>query len=628
MKPNQPKRRGAKDAGKTTRRLLSYISKGHKFTFILVLICILISALANVAGSLFLKTLIDEYITPLLGVTNPIFTSMYRALAMMAGIYMVGVVATYVYNILMVSISQGIQKKIRDELFAHMQTLPIKYFDTHAHGDVMSRYTNDIDTLRQMLSQSIPMAFSSLVTIISVFAAMLAVSLPLTLIVVLMVALSITVTKTIGGKSSVNFVKQQQTLGKVNGYIEEMMHGQKEVKVFGRETESKERFDILNDELRESATNANIYANILMPILGNLGFLQYALIAMFGGTMAVSGFGGLTLGAIASFLQLSRSFTMPVNQISQQVSSIVMALAGAERIFELMDEQPELDEGTVTLVNATMVGDEVKEAENHTGLWAWKVPQADGSVRYTQLTGDVRFFDVDFSYNPDKQILHDISLYAHPGEKVAFVGSTGAGKTTITNLINRFYDIQDGKIVYDGIDIADIKKNDLRRSLGIVLQDTNLFTGTILENIRYGNLHASDEEIYAAARLANADDFISRLPLGYQTVISGDGEGLSQGQKQLLSIARAAVADPPVMILDEATSSIDTRTESIVQRGMDALMQGRTVFVIAHRLSTIQNADVIMLMEQGRIIERGDHEKLIGEQGKYYQLYTGAFELE
>lgn len=628
MKPNQPKRRGAKDAGKTAKRLLSYISKGHKFTFSLVLICILISALANVAGSLFLKRLIDEYITPLLGVTNPVFTSMYRAIAMMAGIYMVGVVATYVYNILMVSISQGIQKKIRDELFAHMQTLPIKYFDTHAHGDVMSRYTNDIDTLRQMLSQSIPMAFSSLVTIVSVFAAMLAVSLPLTLIVVLMVALSITVTKTIGGKSSVNFVKQQQTLGKVNGYIEEMMHGQKEVKVFGRETESKERFDKLNDELRESATNANIYANILMPILGNLGYLQYALIAMFGGAMAVSGIGGLTLGAIASFLQLSRSFTMPVNQISQQVSSIVMALAGAERIFELMDEKSELDEGTVTLVNATMVGDEVKEAENHTGLWAWKVPQADGSVRYTKLTGDVRFFDVDFSYNPDKQILHDISLYAHPGEKVAFVGSTGAGKTTITNLINRFYDIQDGKIVYDGIDIADIKKNDLRRSLGIVLQDTNLFTGTILENIRYGNLNASDEEVYAAARLANADDFISRLPLGYQTVISGDGEGISQGQKQLLSIARAAVADPPVMILDEATSSIDTRTESIVQRGMDALMHGRTVFVIAHRLSTIQNADVIMLMEQGRIIERGDHEKLISEQGKYYQLYTGAFELE
>ncbi|WP_107994782.1 ABC transporter ATP-binding protein [Trichococcus paludicola] len=628
MKPNQPKRRGAKDAGKTTRRLLSYIAQGHKFTFSLVLIFILVSALANVAGSLFLETLIDDYITPLLGVTNPVFTNMYRAIAMMAGIYMIGVIATYVYNILMVSISQGIQKKIRDELFTHMQSLPIKYFDTHAHGDVMSRYTNDIDTLRQMLSQSIPMAFSSLVTIVSVFAAMLAVSLPLTLIVALMVALSITVTKTIGGKSSVNFVKQQQTLGKVNGYIEEMMHGQKEVKVFGRETESKERFDKLNDELRESATNANIYANILMPILGNLGFLQYALIAMFGGAMAVSGIGGLTLGAIASFLQLSRSFTMPVNQISQQVSSIVMALAGAERIFELMDEKPELDEGTVTLVNATMVGDEVKEAENHTGLWAWKVPQADGSVRYTQLTGDVRFFDVDFSYNPDKQILHDISLYAHPGEKVAFVGSTGAGKTTITNLINRFYDIQDGKIVYDGIDIADIKKNDLRRSLGIVLQDTNLFTGTILENIRYGNLHASDEEIYAAARLANADDFISRLPKGYQTVISGDGEGLSQGQKQLLSIARAAVADPPVMILDEATSSIDTRTESIVQRGMDALMQGRTVFVIAHRLSTIQNADVIMLMEQGQIIERGDHEKLIGEQGKYYQLYTGAFELE
>ena len=628
MKPNQPKRRGAKDAGKTTKRLLSYISQGHKFTFSLVLICILVSALANVAGSLFLETLIDDYITPLLGVTNPVFTSMYRALAMMAGIYMVGVVATYVYNILMVTISQGIQKKIRDELFAHMQRLPIKYFDTHAHGDVMSRYTNDIDTLRQMLSQSIPMAFSSLVTIISVFAAMLAVSLPLTLIVILMVALSITVTKTIGGKSSVNFVKQQQTLGKVNGYIEEMMHGQKEVKVFGREMESKERFDKLNDELRESATNANIYANILMPILGNLGFLQYALIAMFGGAMAVSGFGGLTLGAIASFLQLSRSFTMPVNQISQQVSSIVMALAGAERIFELMDEQPELDEGTVTLVNATKVGKELLEAENHTGLWAWKVPKADGSFRYTELTGDVRFFDVDFSYNPDKQILHDISLYAHPGEKVAFVGSTGAGKTTITNLINRFYDIQDGKIVYDGIDIADIKKDDLRRSLGIVLQDTNLFTGTILENIRYGNLNASDEEVYAAARLANADDFVSRLPLGYQTIISGDGEGLSQGQKQLLSIARAAVADPPVMILDEATSSIDTRTESIVQRGMDALMHGRTVFVIAHRLSTIQNADVIMLMEQGRIIERGDHEKLIGEKGKYYQLYTGAFELE
>ena len=628
MKPNQPKRRGAKDAGKTTKRLLSYISKGHKFTFSLVLICIIISALANVAGSLFLETLIDDYITPLLGVSNPVFTSMYRSIALMAGIYLIGVVATYVYNILMVSISQGIQKKIRDELFAHMQTLPIKYFDTHAHGDVMSRYTNDIDTLRQMLSQSIPMAFSSLVTIVSVFAAMLAVSLPLTLIVIVMVALSITVTKTIGGKSSVNFVKQQQTLGKVNGYIEEMMHGQKEVKVFGRETESKERFDNLNDELRESATNANIYANILMPILGNLGYLQYALIAMFGGAMAVSGIGGLTLGAIASFLQLSRSFTMPVNQISQQVSSIVMALAGAERIFELMDEKPELDEGTVTLVNVTMVGNELMEAENHTGLWAWKVPESDGSVRYTQLTGDVRFFDVDFSYNPDKQILHDISLYAHPGEKIAFVGSTGAGKTTITNLINRFYDIEQGEILYDGINIQDIKKESLRRSLGIVLQDTHLFTGTIRDNIRYSKLDATDEEVEAAAKLANADYFISHLPQGYDTVITGDGGSLSQGQRQLLSIARAAIVDPPVMVLDEATSSIDTRTERIVQNGMDALMKGRTVFVIAHRLSTIQNSDVIIVLDQGAIIERGNHEELLAKKGTYYQLATGQLELD
>jgi ATP-binding cassette subfamily B protein len=528
----------------------------------------------------------------------------------------------------MVVIAQGVQKKIRDEMFSHMQTLPVKYFDTHSHGDIMSHYTNDTDTLRQMLSQSIPQMFSSGVTIIMVFFAMLTTSIHLTVLILIVVVILLKVAKTITGKCGSFFLKQQQSLGALNGYIEEIINGQKVVKVFCHEEQAKKEFDVLNDKLCEHATEANKYANILMPIMANIGNLQYVLIAIVGGALAINGVGGLTLGAIASFLQLSKSFTMPISQISQQINSIVMALAGAERIFQLMDEQPETDEGYVTLVNAKRENNTLIETKERTGLWAWKHPHSDGSVSYTQLQGDVRFYDVDFAYEEGKPILNDITLYGEPGEKIAFVGATGAGKTTITNLINRFYDIADGKIRYDGININKIKKSDLRRSLGIVLQDTNLFSGTVMENIRYGKLDATEEEIYKAARIANADDFINRLPKGYQTDLSGDGASLSQGQRQLLSIARVAVADPPVMILDEATSSIDTRTEAIVQKGMDRLMKGRTVFVIAHRLSTVQNSDAIIVLELGRIIERGNHEKLISEKGKYYQLYTGAFELE
>ena len=610
------------------KRLMSYI--GHyKLRFAAVLICIVVNALAMVSGSLYLQTLIDSYITPLLQAATPDFAPLFRSILIMGCIYAVGILACLFYNRTMVSIAQGTLKRIRDEMFEHMQTLPIRYFDTHTHGDIMSHYTNDTDTLRQMLAQSIPQMFSSLITIISVFFAMLFTSWQLTIFVLCFVFIMLQVTGRVAGKSGYYFIRQQKALGDVNGYIEEMINGQKVIKVFCHEEKAKEIFDQKNEELCKDASAANSFANILMPIMGNLGNLQYVLLATIGGTMALGGAGGMTVGTIASFLQLSRSFMNPISQISNQLNMVVMALAGAERIFKLMDEEPEVDEGYVTLVNAKYdENGELTESKERTGLWAWKHPHGDGTLTYTKMRGEVRFYDVDFGYNEEKIVLHNISLYAEPGQKVAFVGSTGAGKTTITNLINRFYDLADGKIRYDDININKIKKADLRRSLGVVLQETNLFTGTIMENIRYGKLDATDEEVYAAAKLANADDFIRLLPNGYETVITGNGGSLSQGQRQLIAIARAAVADPPVMILDEATSSIDTRTEAIVQRGMDALMKGRTVFVIAHRLSTVRNSDVIMVLEQGRIIERGSHDKLIAEKGKYYQLYTGAFELE
>ena len=610
------------------KRLMSYI--GHyKLRFAAVLICIVVNALAMVSCSLYLQTLIDSYITPLLQAATPDFAPLFRSILIMGCIYAVGILACLFYNRTMVSIAQGTLKRIRDEMFEHMQTLPIRYFDTHTHGDIMSHYTNDTDTLRQMLAQSIPQMFSSLITIISVFFAMLFTSWQLTIFVLCFVFIMLQVTGRVAGKSGYYFIRQQKALGDVNGYIEEMINGQKVIKVFCHEEKAKEIFDQKNEELCKDASAANSFANILMPIMGNLGNLQYVLLATIGGTMALGGAGGMTVGTIASFLQLSRSFMNPISQISNQLNMVVMALAGAERIFKLMDEEPEVDEGYVTLVNAKYdENGELTESKERTGLWAWKHPHGDGTLTYTKMRGEVRFYDVDFGYNEEKIVLHNISLYAEPGQKVAFVGSTGAGKTTITNLINRFYDLADGKIRYDDININKIKKADLRRSLGVVLQETNLFTGTIMENIRYGKLDATDEEVYAAAKLANADDFIRLLPHGYDTVITGNGGSLSQGQRQLIAIARAAVADPPVMILDEATSSIDTRTEAIVQRGMDALMKGRTVFVIAHRLSTVRNSDVIMVLEQGRIIERGSHDKLIAEKGKYYQLYTGAFELE
>ncbi len=612
----------------TVKRLLSYVTGSYKVLFGIVLLCILISSVAGVAGSLFLQTLIDDYITPLASTKNPEFSGLLKVITFMAGIYVIGVFATFVQMQLMAVITQKIQKKIRDDMFSHMQTLPIKYFDTHTHGDIMSIYTNDTDTLRQMISQSIPQVFSSLITIITVLSAMLYLSPWLTLMVICVALLMLAVTKKIGGKSAKYFIKQQEALGSLNGYIEELINGQKVVKVFCHEDETKAEFDRRNEELRDNSDRANKYANILMPIMSNIGNLQYVLIAIVGGALAINGVNSLTLGAIASFLNLSKSFTMPISQVAQQINSIAMAFAGAERIFGLIDEESETDNGYVTLVNAKYKNGELVESKKRTGIWAWKHPHEDGTITYVELKGDVRFFDVDFGYEENKLVLHDIDLYAKPGQKVAFVGATGAGKTTITNLINRFYDIADGKIRYDNININKIKKSDLRHSLGIVLQDTHLFTGTIMENIRYGKLDASNADVIKAAKLANADGFINRLPNGYNTIITGDGGNLSQGQRQLLAIARAAVADPPVMIMDEATSSIDTRTEAIVQKGMDALMNGRTVFVIAHRLSTVQNSNVIMVLENGRIIERGDHDDLIAERGKYYQLYTGAFELE
>lgn len=612
--------------GKTIKRLLKYVTKGYKFQLVIVLISIIISALVGVLGVQFIKYLIDDFITPLLGQQNPDFTALLNVIMVMGLIYLVGVICTYTYNRLMVNISQGVLNKIRGEMFEHMQKLPIRYFDSRSHGEIMSTYTNDVDTLRQMLSQSIPQVFSACVSMISVLAAMFATNIYLTLVVLAMVVLMIFVSRYLGGNSSRFFVKQQEDIGKVNGYIEEMMEGQKVVKVFNYEEESKKKFDDLNEQLCDSMTKANMYANILMPCIMNIGNLGYVLVAVIGGILSVNGI--LTIGSIAAFLQYVKAFTNPLGQVSQQMNSIVMALAGAERIFELLDEEVEQDEGYVTLVNAKMENGKIVETKERTGMWAWKHPHQDGRITYTRLHGQVEFENVQFGYEEHKRILHDISLVAKEGQKVSFVGATGAGKTTITNLINRFYDIQEGKIRYDRINIRKIKKDDLRRSLGMVLQDTSLFTGTIKDNIRYGKLDASDEEVIEAAKLSNADKFIRHLPHGYDTMITGNGEGLSQGQRQLLSIARAALNNPPVLILDEATSSIDTRTEKIVQDGMDKLMKGRTVFVIAHRLSTIKNSDLIMVLDHGRIIERGNHNELIAQKGTYYGLYTGAIEID
>ena len=619
-----PKTKGKKR--KTIKRLLKYVTEGYKLQLAVVLISIIISALVGVIGTQFIKFLIDDFITPLLGSQSPDYTRLLNVIMIMAVIYLVGVVCTFTYNRLMVNISQGVLNKIRTQMFNHMQKLPIRYFDSRTHGDIMSTYTNDVDTLRQMLSQSIPQVFSACVSMVAVLIAMFATNLYLTLVVLAMVILMIFVSRYLGGNSSRFFVKQQEDIGKVNGYIEEMMEGQKVVKVFNYEEDSKAKFDELNEQLCDSMTKANMYANILMPCIMNIGNLGYVLVAVIGGILSVNGI--LTIGSIAAFLQYVKAFTNPLGQVSQQMNSIIMALAGAERIFDLIDQDEEVDEGYVTLVNAKMENGKIVESEERTGMWAWKHPHKDGRITYTRLRGQVEFENVQFGYEPKKRILHDISLVAKEGQKVSFVGATGAGKTTITNLINRFYDIQDGKIRYDRINIRKIKKDDLRRSLGMVLQDTRLFTGTIRDNIRYGKLNATDEEVEAAAKLSNADKFIKHLPHGYDTMITGNGEGLSQGQRQLLSIARAALNNPPVLILDEATSSIDTRTEKIVQEGMDKLMKGRTVFVIAHRLSTIKNSDLIMVLDHGRIIERGNHKELIAQKGTYYGLYTGAIEID
>ncbi len=610
---------------RVTGRVLGYMLKNYKFSFFLVVVCILGSALATLRGTLFMQSLIDDYIVPLTQAQTPDFAPLAGALLSVAVTYAIGILCAYAYNRIMVNVSQGTMRNLRIELFQHMESLPIKYFDTHAHGDIMSVYTNDVDTLRQLISQSIPQLINSVVTFLTSFISMLVLDIPLTLLTLAMIGVMLLVTTRIAGKSATYFAKQQKDLGAVNGYIEEMMDGQKVVKVFCHEEKSVEQFRRLNEELRESADKANTFSNITMPVNANIGNISYVLCAVIGALLALNGYAGLTLGTLISFLSLNKNSTQPVSQISQQTNSIVMAMAGAQRVFDLMDEQPETDNGYVELVNAVENPDgSLTETKERTGTWAWKHPhQADGTVTYTKLQGDVTFNDVDFGYDENKIVLHNIKLYATPGQKIAFVGSTGAGKTTITNLINRFYDIADGKIRYDGININKIKKPDLRRSLGMVLQDTHLFTGTVMDNIRYGRLDATDEECTNAAKLANADGFIRRLPDGYQTVLTGDGANLSQGQRQLLAIARAAVADPPVLILDEATSSIDTRTEALVQEGMDRLMKGRTTFVIAHRLSTVKNSDCIMVLEQGRIIERGTHDQLLAEKGRYYQLYTG-----
>ncbi len=625
-----PGRRGVgprpkiENPGKLFKRLMGYIFKNYTPHVIVVVICIFIGVLASIQGTLFTQTLIDEYITPLLGSENPDFSGLARAFARVALFYAIGALSTYAYNRIMIYVSQGTMRNIRNDMFQTMESLPIKYFDTHPHGDIMSRYTNDIDTLRQMISQSMPQCLNSAITIVSVFISMVILSVPLTLTTLIMVAIMLFVTKKATGLSGRYFVAQQKSIVAVNGYVEQMMEGQKVVKVFCHEEESMKRFNELNDELFESAYNANRFGNMLGPINSQLGNLSYVVCAIVGGILALGNIGGLTLGGLASFLSFNKSFNMPINQVSQQFNSIIMALAGADRIFRMLDEEPEVDDGYVSLVNAQEVNGEIRETQKRTGMWAWKHYHKDSdTTTYQRLEGGVTFDDVDFGYDDDKIVLHNIKLYAKPGQKIAFVGSTGAGKTTITNLINRFYDIQDGKIRYDEINVNKIKKADLRRSLGIVLQDTHLFTDTVMENIRYGKLDATDEEVIAAAKLANAHEFIERLPDGYNTLLTGDGANLSQGQRQLLAIARAAVADPPALILDEATSSIDTRTEKIVQDGMDKLMKGRTTFVIAHRLSTVRNSDCIMVLEQGRIIERGTHDELIEEKGRYYQLYTG-----
>ncbi len=624
MRGGMPRGRKIENPGKVFKRLMKYVAKSYGLHLVIVAVLIFVSVLANVQGTMFIQSLIDDYIQPMLTTQEPDFGPLAEAIMRVAGLYLIGVAAAYIYNRMMINVTQGVLRNLRNDLFSHMETLPVRYFDTHSHGDIMSVYTNDTDTIRQMVSQSMPQVFNSAITIVSVLISMVILSVPLTIVTLVMVAVMLVVTARTAGLSSRYFLQQQRDIGKVNGFIEEMMEGQKVVKVFCHEEENIRKFEELNDNLYHSADRANYLVNIVGPVNMQLGNVSYVVCAIVGGALALSGISGLTLGALASFLTFNRSFNGPINQVSQQLNSIVMAMAGAERIFKMMDEEPETDNGYVTLVHVKEENGKLAESESRTGRWAWRHEhQADHSVDYVELKGDVVFDGVDFGYNDEKIVLHDVELFATPGQKIAFVGSTGAGKTTITNLINRFYDIQDGKIRYDGINVNKIKKADLRRSLGIVLQDTHLFTGTVMENIRYGKLDASDEEVIAAAKLANADGFIRHLPEGYDTVLTGDGANLSQGQRQLLAIARAAIADPPVLILDEATSSIDTRTERIVQDGMDKLMKGRTTFVIAHRLSTVRNSDCIMVLEQGRVIERGTHDQLIEEQGKYYQLYTG-----